>query len=110
MGGVIPWLIGSTAVFMAANATLKTYAGGAGWPVLVGALALFCLGNWLMVPVFRAQGLGLGIALSVVFQMVVISLMAWLAFGEALSARQWAGIAVGVVAVLLIAWPKGAAA
>jgi small multidrug resistance pump len=110
MGAVTPWLLGSTLVFMAANATLKTYAAGAGGWVLLGALALFCLGNWLMVPVMRGQGLGLAIALSVVFQMVAISLMAWAAFGEVLNLRQWAGVALGVGAVLLIAWPKAGAA
>lgn len=110
MGAVLPWLLGSTAVFMAANATLKTYAAGAGWPVLVGALALFSLGNWLMVPVMRGQGLGLTIAISVVFQMVAITLLARIVFGEVLSPRQWAGIALGVAAVLLIAWPRGAGA
>ena len=107
---VLGWLAASTSVFMVANATLKTYAAGAGWPVLVGALALFCLGNWLMVPVMRGQGLGLAIATSVVFQMVAISLLAWLAFDEVLSARQWAGVALGVVAVALIAWPQGGGA
>lgn len=106
MGGVLPWLIGSTAVYMAANAALKSYASGAGLLLYLAAMLLFCLGNSLMVPVLRGQGLGLAIALSLVFQMVAISLLAWLAFGEVLSARQWAGIAVGVVAVMLIAWPK----
>lgn len=110
MGGVTPWLIGSTVVYMAANAALKSYASGAGLALYLAAMVLFCLGNTLMVPVLRGQGLGLAIALSLVFQMVAISLLAWLAFGEALSLRQWAGIALGVAAVLLIAWPKGAVA
>ncbi len=57
-GIVLAYLAGSTAVFMAANATLKTYAVKGGPWVLIGALALFCLGNYLMVRVMRENGLG----------------------------------------------------
>lgn len=104
------WLIASTAVFMAANAALKIYAGSGGLWVLTGALALFCVGNFLMVQVMRGEGLGLAIVLSAIFQMVAITLLAAVAFGERLAPLQWAGLALGIVAVALIAWPKGAAA
>lgn len=101
------WLTAATAVFVAANAVLKTYAVKGGLPVLAGALALFCLGNWLMVQVMRANGLGLAIALSAIFQLVAISVMAIFVFGERPTGLQLAGMALGVVAVALIAWPTG---
>lgn len=101
------WLGASTGVFVAANAVLKTYAVKGGLPVLLGALALFCLGNGLMVQVMRANGLGLAIALSAIFQLVAISLMAILVFGERPSGLQLAGMALGCIAVALIAWPQG---
>jgi multidrug transporter EmrE-like cation transporter len=110
MSATYLWLIASTVVFMAANSVLKVYAGGAALWVLIGALALFCLGNTLMVGVLRGEGLGVAIALSVVSQMVAVSLLAVLVFGERLAPLQWAGIALGVVAVALIAWPRGAGA
>ena len=102
------WLAASTVVFMAANSTLKIYAGGAALWVLIGALALFCIGNTLMVQVMRGEGLGVAIVLSAIFQMVAIALLAVVAFGERLAPVQWAGLALGIVAVALIAWPKGA--
>ena len=102
------WLGVATAVFVAANAVLKTYAVKGGLPVLVGALALFCLGNFLMVQVMKANGLGLAIALSAIFQLVAISVMAIFVFGERPTGLQLAGMAVGVVAVAMIAWPQGA--
>ena len=74
---------------------------------LVGALALFCLGNFLMVQVMRANGLGVAIAMSVVFQLIAISGMAMVVFGERPTGLQLAGMALGVVAVLMIAWPTG---
>lgn len=101
------WLAAATAVFVAANGVLKTYALKGGVPVLVGALALFCLGNWLMVQVMRGSGLGVAIALSAVFQLVAISVLAIVVFGERPTPLQLAGMALGVVAVALIAWPQG---
>lgn len=110
MSGVLfAWLAASTAVFVAANAALKTYALQGGIWVLVGALALFCLGNTLMVQVMRGNGLGVAIALSVVFQLVAITAMAVVAFGERPTGLQLAGMALGVVAVLMIAWPEAKA-
>ena len=103
----LAWLGTSTAVFVAANAVLKTYAVRGGLPVLVGALALFCLGNWLMVQVMRLNGLGLAIALSAIFQLVAITVMAIFVFGERPSGLQLAGMALGCVAVAMIAWPQG---
>ena len=101
------WLGAATAVFVAANAVLKTYAVKGGVPILAGALALFCLGNWLMVQVMKANGLGLAIALSAIFQLVAITVMAIFVFGERPTGLQLAGIALGCVAVAMIAWPQG---
>lgn len=92
---------------MAANAVLKTYAVQGGAWVLAAALALFCVGNTLMVQVMKANGLGLAISLSAVFQLLAISVMAVLVFGERPTGVQIAGMCLGVVAVALIAWPVG---
>lgn len=107
MSGVYLWLAASTGVFMAANAVLKTYAVQGGLWVLAGALALFCVGNTLMVHVMKANGLGLAISLSAVFQLLAISAMAFVVFGERPTGVQMLGMALGVVAVALIAWPEG---
>ena len=109
-GVVLAYLVGSTAVFMAANAALKTYAAAGGPWLLTGALALFCLGNFLMVRVMRENGLGIAIALSLIFQLIAITLLAMVLFGERPSPRQIAGLMLGVVAVVLIVWPGGEAA
>jgi glucose uptake protein len=106
--GTFLWLSAATAVFVAANAFLKVYATKGGVPVLIGALVLFCVGNWLMVQVMRLNGLGLAIALAAIFQLVAISLMAIVVFGERPTGLQLAGMALGVVAVAMIAWPAGA--
>jgi multidrug transporter EmrE-like cation transporter len=106
-GTTFLWLGAATAVFVAANGVLKVYAVKGGLPVLIGALALFCVGNWLMVQVMRLNGLGLAIALSSIFQLVAISVMAIFVFGERPNGMQLAGMTLGVVAVAMIAWPSG---
>lgn len=108
MSATYLWLIGSTVVFMAANTALKHYAGGASLWMLGLALALFCVGNTLMLQVMRGEGLGVAIVLSAIFQMVAITLLAAAVFGERLAPLQWAGLALGIVAVTMIAWPRGA--
>ena len=75
--------------------------------MLLGALVLFCLGNWLMVQVMRGGGLGVAISLSAIFQLLAITAMAMVVFGERPTPVQLAGMALGVVAVALIAWPSG---
>ena len=104
---MLAYLAGSTVVLMAANAVLKTYAAHGGLWVLVGALALFCLGNFLMVRVMRENGLGLAIALSLIFQLITITGVAMVVFGERPTGLQLAGLVLGVVAVTTIVWPQG---
>ena len=106
---VLVFLVGSTLVFVAANATLKTYAASGGFAVLVGGLALFCVGNFLMVRVMRANGLRLTMALSLIFQLIAITLLAVVWFGERPSPLQIAGLVLGVIAVSMIVWPQGGA-
>ncbi len=102
-GAIYAYLAASTAVFMGANALLKTYAGGAGVQVLLAALALFCLGNFIMVWVMRSGGLGVAISLSAIFQLLAITAMAIVVFGERPTLVQGLGMGLGVVAVALIA-------
>jgi drug/metabolite transporter (DMT)-like permease len=101
------WLGMAMAVFVTANSVLRTYAGSGWWPTLLGALLLFSLGNVMMVRLMRESGLALAISISSVAQLVLISGVAFLYFGERPSGMQLAGMALGVVAVALIAWPQG---
>ena len=105
--GSILWLGMAVVVFVAANSVLRTYAASSWWPTLVGALVLFSLGNVMMVRLMRESGLALAISVSSVVQLVLISAVAILWFGERPTGLQLAGMALGIVAVVLIAWPQG---
>jgi small multidrug resistance pump len=104
-GALILWLAGAMAVFVTANSVLRAYsASGQVW-VLVGALCLFTLGNLMMVRLMRESGLAVAISISSIVQLVLIGVVAWFIFGERPTNLQLAGMALGVVAVALIAWP-----
>ncbi len=105
--GSILWLSMAMAVFVLANSVLRSYAASTYWPTLVGALVLFSLGNIMMVRLMRESGLALAISVSSVAQLVLISAVAVLWFGERPTPRQLAGMGLGIAAVVLIAWPQG---
>jgi glucose uptake protein len=107
-GGLILWLAGAMAVFITANSVLRAYVASGQVLVLLGALALFTLGNLMMVRLMRESGLAVAISVSSVVQLVLIGLVAWFVFGERPTGLQIAGMALGVVAVAMIAWPQGA--
>jgi len=76
--------------------------------VLLAALVLFSVGNLMMVRLMRESGLAVAISVSSIVQLVMIGLVAWFVFGERPTGLQIAGMALGVVAVAMIAWPQGA--
>jgi glucose uptake protein len=106
----ILWLLAAMLVFVSANSVLRTYAASSYLPTLLGALLLFSLGNVMMVRLMRESGLAIAISISSVLQLVLISLVAVLWFGERPTGMQLAGMGLGVAAVVLIAWPQGARA
>jgi small multidrug resistance pump len=107
-GGLILWLCGAMAVFITANSVLRAYVTNSHLWVLLGALVLFSIGNLMMVRLMRESGLAVAISVSSIVQLVMIGLVAWFIFGERPTGMQIAGMALGVVAVAMIAWPQGA--
>jgi len=106
---VLLYLAASTGVFIVANSLLKIYAAKGYSLTLLISLAFFCLGNYLMVRVMRENGLGLALALSLVFQLVAVTIIAFVVFGERPSGLQVAGVVLGIVSISMIAWPQGGA-
>ena len=102
------WLAAAMAVFITANSVLRAYVTNAQVWVLLVALALFSIGNLMMVRLMRESGLAVAISVSSIVQLVMIGLVAWFIFGERPTGLQIAGMALGVVAVAMIAWPHGA--
>lgn len=80
-------------------------ANSLGWLVLT--LALYTVGNLIMLRLIREVGMGAALSLSAIVQLVAVNLVAFAYFGERVSAVQGAGIAMAIVAVAMITLAPG---
>ncbi len=65
-------------------------------------LGVYLVGLILLVQSFKTENIADASATLVVANLVTLSLVSWLYFGEKLSALQLAGIGVGIIAILLL--------
>ena len=92
----------STVIFVLAASAAK------GWTVapshwrLALVLALYSLGNLIMLRLIREFGMGVALSLSAVIQLVAGNLVALMWFGEKVNALQAVGIVTAIVAIALI--------
>lgn len=97
-------LIASTLIFLAAATGAKSWAMAPSMPKLVGTLALYTLGNLIMLRLVRELGMGVAFSLSAVIQLIAVNVIALAWFGEKLSAAQGIGIALAIAAVAVISF------
>jgi small multidrug resistance pump len=103
--GSYVWLGAAMTVFLAASATLRRYVDLPALWLLLLALALYTLGNLMMVRLMREGGMAVAISVSAVIQLLMANFVAIAVFGERPTPPQLAGIALGAVAVVLILSP-----
>ncbi len=92
----------STLVFLLAATVLKQWALDPGLGRLVVTLALYSLGNLIMMRIVRESGMATAFSVSAVIQLVAVNLIAVVYFSERLAPIQAVGVALAVVAVVLI--------
>jgi glucose uptake protein GlcU len=71
------------------------------WKLLV-TLALYSLGNLIMLRLVREFGMASSFSLSAVIQLVAVNVIALVFFGEKLATIQSVGVVLAIVAVVLI--------
>lgn len=99
------WLGAAMATFLGAATVSRAYVDNGKLWVLVASLALYCIGNLMMVKLMREGGLGLAISASSVAQLLLINIIAFFLFGERLTTQQSVGVALGVVSIALMLFP-----
>jgi len=95
-------LIASTVIFLLAAMCAKSWTLAPGIPKLVLTLALYSLGNLIMLRLVREFGMASAFSLSAVIQLVAVNAIAIAFFGERLSAVQSGGVVLAILAVGLI--------
>ena len=99
------WLGAAMATFLGAATVSRAYVDNGRLWVLIASLALYCIGNLMMVKLMREGGLGLAISASSVAQLLLINIIAFFLFGERLTTQQSVGVALGVVSIALMLFP-----
>ena len=100
------WLGAAMATFLGASTVSRAYIDSGKLWVLLASLALYCVGNLMMVRIIRDSGMAIAVSMSSVLQLVLSTAIAVMIFGERPTTLQWTGIALGVMAVALIIWPQ----
>ena len=73
--------------------------------IVIIAMALYVIGNLMMIRIMREIGLGPAISVATIAQLILINVVAYAIFGERLAPLQVAGMALGVVSMTLILFP-----
>ena len=92
----------STVVFVLAASAAKSWVMAPSHWRLALVLALYTLGNLIMLRLIREFGMGVALSLSAVVQLVAVNIVAFFWFGEKVHLIQGVGILAAIAAVGLI--------
>lgn len=89
-------------IFVGAASSAKAWGLAPSAAKLLATLALYTVGNLIMLVLVRQVGMATAFSLSAVLQLVAVNLVAIAVFGERVGAIEGIGIVLAVVAVALI--------
>jgi len=95
-------LAASTIIFLLAASGAKSWALAPNATKLVITLALYTVGNLIMLRLVREFGMSIAFSLSAIIQLVAVNVVALTYYGESLSASQGVGVALAIAAVAVI--------
>jgi small multidrug resistance pump len=105
-GTFVLLLAGASAIFIAAASATRAYISSDNWLWVALSLFLYAAGNLVMIRIMREGGLGLAISISSIAQLILVNLIAFSVFSERLTNIQLGGVALGIVAMMLMMWPQ----
>jgi len=92
----------STVIFLLAATAAKQWGLAPSLGKIVLTLALYSIGNLIMLRLIREFGMSVSFSLSAVIQLVSVNVVALAFFGERVNALQATGIVLAIAAVALI--------
>jgi len=99
----IAQLAASTLVFLLAASAAKSWVVSPSLFKIALTLALYTLGNLIMLRLIRIFGMSVAFSVSSVIQLLAVNFIAIFAFGERLGRIEVIGVALAIVSVALIA-------
>jgi multidrug transporter EmrE-like cation transporter len=99
---VLMQLAASTLVFVLAAASAKSWALAPSLAKIAVTLALYTLGNLIMLRLIRSLGMATAFSISAVVQLLAVNVIAIVMFGERLGWIESVGVALAIVSVALI--------
>ena len=92
----------ASAIFIAAASGAKAWAlSPAAWKIVL-TMALYTVGNLLMLRLIRQIGMATAFSISAVLQLVAVNVVAIAFYGESVGRVEGVGLVLAVVAVALI--------
>lgn len=105
----LPRVLGYTGTWIIGGICMKRYAE-AGAPMdFAASVTASAIGMALAVPLLKATGIGLTMALTSALYIVAMAAIGAVAFGERMTATQMAGIVLACASVILMAMPSASA-
>ena len=95
-------LAATTLIFLFAASAAKSWAVAPSLGGIVLTLALYTLGNLIMLRLIRTLGMSTAFSVSSVIQLLAVNAIAILAFGERLGWIEGIGVVLAIVSVALI--------
>jgi multidrug transporter EmrE-like cation transporter len=95
-------LAASTIIFLLAASGAKSWALAPSAGKLIITLALYTVGNLIMLRLVREFGMSIAFSLSAIIQLVAVNVVALTYYGESLSVSQGVGVALAIAAVAVI--------
>jgi glucose uptake protein GlcU len=95
-------LAASTLIFLLAATAAKSWALAPSLAKIAVTLALYTLGNLIMLRLIRSLGMATAFSISAVVQLLAVNVIAIVMFGERLGWIESVGVALAIVAVALI--------
>jgi multidrug transporter EmrE-like cation transporter len=92
----------STLIFLVAATCAKSWAVSASNGKLVLTIALYSVGNLIMLRLVREFGMASAFSLSAIIQLIAINLIAVMFFGERLTYAHCMGILLAVASVIIL--------
>ena len=101
MPALLVLIIGGS-ILTIGDIVFKFYANKPHWALYATGLGIYLIGLMFLVKTFESENIAVASTIFVIANIITLSIVSWLYFGEKLSSLQLLGLGVAIVAILLL--------